>query len=183
MGSQSELYAAGGGGGLRWRRVHGYNALGAPSWAAVCSPAGPPARPCRDDGLSKEAPVGATPSGTPVKIWWAHVSGVVGVNVLANSLPLNGRHTGTCPTPPQPVHPVPVYAFAIWGVIYLLLGAHVLWLFPTVTATVIPRCSTGWGAVLDLLAGQHRLGVRLALRSDRPVPRLLVVVILVLPGV
>jgi len=54
---------------------------------------------------------------------------MVAVNFLANSLPINNRSTGAIsdayPNLFAPAGP----AFSIWGLIYLLLGAYVLFLF------------------------------------------------------
>jgi len=54
---------------------------------------------------------------------------MIAVNVLANALPINGRTTGAVSDAyPNLFAPAGV-TFAIWGVIYLLLGAHVLYQF------------------------------------------------------
>lgn len=49
------------------------------------------------------------------------------VNVLANALPINGRTTGGVSDAYQNLFAPAGLTFAIWGVIYLLLGAHVLY--------------------------------------------------------
>ncbi|MDA2990987.1 MAG: tryptophan-rich sensory protein [Actinomycetota bacterium] len=52
---------------------------------------------------------------------------MIAVNYLANSLPLNGKRTGDVSSAyPNLFTPAGV-TFSIWGVIYLLLGAHVLY--------------------------------------------------------
>lgn len=52
---------------------------------------------------------------------------MVVVNILANALPLFGRATGEI-SDAQPNLFVPAgYVFAIWGLIYLALGAFVIW--------------------------------------------------------
>ena len=54
---------------------------------------------------------------------------MIAVNVLANALPINGRTTGAVSDAyPNLFAPAGV-TFAIWGLIYLLLGAHVLYQF------------------------------------------------------
>ena len=52
---------------------------------------------------------------------------MIATNVLANALPLNGRRTGeVSDSYPSLFTPAGV-TFSVWGVIYLLLGAHVLY--------------------------------------------------------
>lgn len=52
---------------------------------------------------------------------------MIATNVLANALPLNGRRTGDVSDAyPNLFTPAGV-TFSVWGVIYLLLGAHVLY--------------------------------------------------------
>ena len=52
---------------------------------------------------------------------------MIATNAAANALPLNGRRTGdVSDTYPSLFTPAGV-TFSIWGVIYLLLGAHVLY--------------------------------------------------------
>jgi hypothetical protein len=52
---------------------------------------------------------------------------MIAMNALANALPINGRTTGAVSDAyPNLFAPAGV-TFAIWGVIYLLLGAHVLY--------------------------------------------------------
>ena len=65
---------------------------------------------------------------TPIKVLVALTYLVmVTVNYLANALPLNGRSTGEVSTAyPNLFTPAGV-TFSIWGVIYLLLGGHVLY--------------------------------------------------------
>ena len=52
---------------------------------------------------------------------------MIAVNVLANALPINGRTTGAISDAYQNLFAPSGLTFAIWGVIYLLLGAHVLY--------------------------------------------------------
>lgn len=52
---------------------------------------------------------------------------MVGTNYLANGLPLNGRRTGDVSNAYPSLFTPAGVTFSIWGVIYLLLGAHVLY--------------------------------------------------------
>ena len=52
---------------------------------------------------------------------------MVGANVLANALPVNGRRTGDVSDAYPSLFTPAGITFSIWGVIYLLLGAHVLY--------------------------------------------------------
>lgn len=52
---------------------------------------------------------------------------MVGVNYLANSLPLNGRRTGDVSAAYPSLFTPAGITFSVWGVIYLMLGAHVLY--------------------------------------------------------
>lgn len=52
---------------------------------------------------------------------------MIAVNVLANALPINGRTTGAISDAYQNLFAPAGLTFAIWGVIYLLLGAHLLY--------------------------------------------------------
>lgn len=52
---------------------------------------------------------------------------MVTMNVLANALPLNGRTTGEISDAYPSLFTPAGITFSIWGVIYLLLGAHVLY--------------------------------------------------------
>ena len=52
---------------------------------------------------------------------------MIGANVLANALPLNGRRTGDVSNAYPSLFTPAGITFSIWGVIYLLLGAHVLY--------------------------------------------------------
>lgn len=49
------------------------------------------------------------------------------MNILANALPLNGRTTGAVSDAYPNLFAPAGITFSIWGVIYLLLGAHVLY--------------------------------------------------------
>ncbi len=53
--------------------------------------------------------------------------GMVGVNYLANALPLNNRRTGDVSADYPSLFTPAGITFSVWGVIYLLLGAHVLY--------------------------------------------------------
>ncbi len=65
---------------------------------------------------------------TPVKVLVAVTYLVmVAVNYLANALPLNGRGTGEVSNAYPSLFTPAGVTFSIWGVIYLLLGAHVLY--------------------------------------------------------
>lgn len=52
---------------------------------------------------------------------------MIAVNFLANSLPLNGRRTGDVSDAYPSLFTPAGLTFSVWGVIYLLLGAHVLY--------------------------------------------------------
>ncbi|HTY28026.1 MAG TPA: tryptophan-rich sensory protein [Mycobacterium sp.] len=52
---------------------------------------------------------------------------MITMNVLANALPLNGRRTGEVSDAYPSLFTPDGVTFSIWGVIYLLLGAHVLY--------------------------------------------------------
>lgn len=52
---------------------------------------------------------------------------MVAMNFLANALPLNGRRTGEVSNEYQNLFTPAGLTFSIWSVIYLLLGAHVLY--------------------------------------------------------
>ena len=52
---------------------------------------------------------------------------MIATNVLANALPLNGRRTGDVSDAYPSLFTPAGVTFSVWGVIYLLLGAHVLY--------------------------------------------------------
>ena len=52
---------------------------------------------------------------------------MIGANVLANALPLNGKRTGEVSDTYQNLFTPAGVTFSIWSVIYLLLGLHVLY--------------------------------------------------------
>jgi len=52
---------------------------------------------------------------------------MITMNVLANALPLNGRNTGDVSDAYPSLFTPAGITFSIWGVIYLLLGLHVLY--------------------------------------------------------
>lgn len=65
---------------------------------------------------------------TPVKILVVVTYlAMVAVNYLANTLPLNGRRTGDISDAYPSLFTPAGITFSVWGVIYLLLGAHVLY--------------------------------------------------------
>jgi cell division protein FtsW (lipid II flippase) len=65
---------------------------------------------------------------TPVKIAVVVTYlAMIAANVAANSLPLNGRRTGDISDAYPSLFTPAGVTFSIWGVIYLLLGAHVLY--------------------------------------------------------
>jgi cell division protein FtsW (lipid II flippase) len=69
-----------------------------------------------------------TTNRTPIKILVALTYLVmVATNVAANALPLNGRGTGEISEAYSNLFTPAGVTFSIWGVIYLLLGAHVLY--------------------------------------------------------
>jgi translocator protein len=55
---------------------------------------------------------------------------VVGMNILANALPLNGQTTGEISNRLDVMFTPAGYVFSIWGLIYILLGIWVLRGFP-----------------------------------------------------
>jgi cell division protein FtsW (lipid II flippase) len=70
----------------------------------------------------------ATTSRTPVKVLVAATYlAMIAVNYLANALPLNGKRTGDVSNAYPSLFTPAGVTFSIWGVIYLLLGAHVLY--------------------------------------------------------
>ena len=69
-----------------------------------------------------------TASRTPVKVLVAVTYLVmIAANGAANALPLNGRRTGDVANTYSNLFTPAGVTFSIWGVIYLLLGAHVLY--------------------------------------------------------
>ncbi|MBJ7400098.1 tryptophan-rich sensory protein [Mycolicibacterium sp.] len=52
---------------------------------------------------------------------------MVTMNILANTLPLNGRRTGEVSDSYPSLFTPAGLTFSVWGLIYLLLGAHVLY--------------------------------------------------------
>ena len=72
--------------------------------------------------------VNTTTSRTPVKVLVAVTYLVmIAANGAANALPLNGRRTGDVANAYSNLFTPAGVTFSIWGVIYLLLGAHVLY--------------------------------------------------------
>jgi len=72
--------------------------------------------------------VNTTTSRTPIKVLVAVTYLVmVAANGAANALPLNGRGTGDIANTYSNLFTPAGVTFSIWGVIYLLLGAHVLY--------------------------------------------------------
>ena len=69
-----------------------------------------------------------TTNRTPVKILVVVTYlAMIAANVAANALPLNGRRTGDISDAYPSLFTPAGVTFSIWGVIYLLLGAHVLY--------------------------------------------------------
>ncbi|MCB0940093.1 MAG: tryptophan-rich sensory protein [Mycobacterium sp.] len=70
----------------------------------------------------------ATTARGPIKVLVAltYVA-MIAVNYLANALPLNGRSTGDVSDAYPSLFTPAGLTFSIWGVIYLLLGLHVLY--------------------------------------------------------
>ena len=72
--------------------------------------------------------VNTTTSRTPVKVLVAVTYLLmIAANGAANALPLNGRRTGDVANADSNLFTPAGVTFSIWGVIYLLLGAHVLY--------------------------------------------------------
>ena len=70
----------------------------------------------------------AAPNRGPVKVLVAVTFiAMITMNVLANALPLNGRNTGEVSNSYSSLFMPAGVTFAIWSLIYLLLGAHVLY--------------------------------------------------------
>ena len=70
----------------------------------------------------------STSSRGPVKVLVALTYiAMITMNGLANALPLNGRNTGEVSAAYSNLFTPAGITFAIWSVIYLLLGAHVLY--------------------------------------------------------
>lgn len=69
-----------------------------------------------------------TTNRTPIKILVVVTYLVmIAANAAANALPLNGRSTGDISLAYPSLFTPAAVTFSIWGVIYLLLGAHVLY--------------------------------------------------------
>lgn len=70
----------------------------------------------------------ATTSRAPIKVLLTVTYlAMIAVNYLANALPLNGKRTGDVSDAYPSLFTPAGVTFSIWGVIYLLLGAHVLY--------------------------------------------------------
>lgn len=70
----------------------------------------------------------STSSRTPVKVLVVVTYiAMIAMNGLANALPLNGRNTGVVSAAYPSLFTPAAVTFSIWGVIYLLLAAHVLY--------------------------------------------------------
>lgn len=85
---------------------------------------------------------------------------MITMNVLANALPINGRTTGAISDAYQNLFAPAGLTFAIWGVIYLLLGAHVLYQFGLFRAPEPDGTPASPGG---LAAGEHSASSRVAL--------------------
>lgn len=84
---------------------------------------------------------------------------MIAVNALANTLPLNGRTTGAVSDAYPNLFAPTAITFAIWGVIYLLLGAHVLYQLGLFQPPAGSGDATGRVALLE------RVGVLFSLSS------------------
>ncbi|MCS1350933.1 tryptophan-rich sensory protein [Mechercharimyces sp. CAU 1602] len=74
---------------------------------------------------------------------------VVSVNFLANWLPINGKTTGELSSQyPVLITPAP-YVFSIWGLIYLLLAAFVLYLLFLPVSDTKTVQTVGWWFVIS----------------------------------
>ena len=63
-----------------------------------------------------------------MQAWWHWTYLVmIGTNFAANALPLNGRRTGEASDSYLSLFTPAGFTFSVWGVIYLLLGMHVLY--------------------------------------------------------
>jgi len=83
---------------------------------------------------------------------------MISVNALANALPINGRTTGAISDAYPNLFAPAGLTFSIWGVIYLLLGAHVLYQFG-----LFHRADTPGGVARGALL--ERVGVLFSLSS------------------
>ncbi len=78
--------------------------------------------------MRKGNPLTTNTSRTPIKILVAVTYlAMIAANGAANALPLNGRRTGDVSNAYSNLFTPAGVTFSIWGVIYLLLGAHVLY--------------------------------------------------------
>lgn len=93
---------------------------------------------------------------------------MIGVNTLANALPINGRTTGGVSDTYDNLFAPTGLTFAIWGVIYFLLGAHVLYqlgLFRAPATEAAKAAGRTGASATDRVALLERVGVLFSLSS------------------
>jgi len=84
--------------------------------------------PKRDAFKSRRNPRSALKSSTKLLVFITYVA-MLAINGLANALPINGLNTGEVSDAYPNLFAPAGMTFAIWGVIYLLLAAYVLYQF------------------------------------------------------
>ena len=105
---------------------------------------------------------------TPVKaLVVATYLAMIATNVLANVLPINGRTTGAVSDAYPNLFAPAGLTFAIWGVIYLLLGAHLLYQLGVFHGTDADLRVAGTSPVggLPRRAAMERVGVLFSVSS------------------
>jgi hypothetical protein len=105
---------------------------------------------------------------TPVKaLVVATYVAMIAVNVLANVLPINGRTTGGVSDAYPNLFAPAGLTFAIWGIIYLLLGAHLLYQLGLFHGTDADLRVAGTSPVggLPRRAAMERVGVLFSVSS------------------
>jgi hypothetical protein len=92
---------------------------------------------------------------------------MIAVNVLANVLPINGRTTGGVSDAYPNLFAPAGLTFAIWGIIYLLLGAHLLYQLGLFHGTDADLRVAGTSPVggLPRRAAMERVGVLFSVSS------------------
>jgi hypothetical protein len=92
---------------------------------------------------------------------------MIAMNVLANVLPINGRTTGAVSDAYPNLFAPAGLTFAIWGVIYLLLGAHLLYQLGVFHGTDADLRVAGTSPVggLPRRAAMERVGVLFSVSS------------------
>jgi hypothetical protein len=96
-------------------------------------------------------------------------TGMIVVNYLANALPINGRSTGAISNAYTNLFAPAGLTFSIWGLIYLLLGAYVIYQFirknnkpeavvekinPLFIATSLPISAGSWPGIMTISASR-----------------------------